>query len=379
MTTKNQKCKQPDCGRRWPYTGNKKKGGKTRCPDCQKTVTLTALALLALILLPLVGMAAADSQTVELPVDRPFEDQKCKVFQSSNGIAYSCIWTWIVDPEVLEEISITPTNQTDYEIWLEEILPIVEDNPFQERTADEDDVVPDSEEDEQTPGPLEEIDPEVRRAIDKLGECQFGVGAWAAFVNEYTRDVPDELPIFKSLDRERVLKQLAQNYEECRGMTEYPWLSAQYENAYLADQLGLDYLGRATETPGNQASLMFEQTKSVGEAEKTAEADKWRTWMCSEANLHLKLCNAYLPLTGENRGGYTGGADCQEIGQPASEGGQTAENRCPLRDLQAHERSEPTATEISEAVQKSLCDQYADKYEYLAIDKRPDWVSSCYE
>ncbi len=239
----------------------------------------------------------------EVSVDIPranFLEEKCYavMWDGSTDWEFTCTWGYgesfdIEYPRNGTVIPLDSTSETPIEDILREIDLYLEE---QIRLAEEEDVRELIT--ERDASPLETLDPEVKRALDKLGERQFGEGAWAAFVNNYTREVPDELPIFKSLDRERVLKQLAQNYEECRGMTEYPWLSEQYENAYLADQLGLDVYGRTTETPGNQASLMFEQTASVTDEDKTAESDKWRTWMCADENKHLKLCNAYLPLAG---------------------------------------------------------------------------------
>ena len=259
---------------------------------------------------------------------------------------------------------------------------MIEANPYQEPEAPDEVIV--GAEDEDTPPtirPLEDLDPEVRRALDKLGECQFGEGVWAGIVANYTREVPDELPIFTSgLDKRRILGELARNFEECRGMTEYPWLSEAYSNRYLADILGLDHHNRGGDfRPGNQPSLMFEQTAEVTDEDKAKEANKWRDWACGESNLHLKLCNAYQPLTGENRGGYTDGSQCQTLRQPASESGASARERCPLQELTAFNSADPTTGDIHKAIQQAICDEYESQYDYLAIDKRPAWLSHCYQ
>ncbi len=336
-----------------------------------------------LALIPLASVAMAEQQVaVSLPVDRPFSFDSCGLLTTTDGVTYSCVWIWTVDPVVLAEIEQKPlNNMTAYEIWLDEVLPLIEANPFTEPKAPDEVIV--GAEDEETPPtttPLEDLDPEVRRALDKLGECQFGEGVWAGIVANYTREVPDELPIFTSgLDKQRLLGELARHFEECRGMTDYPWLSEAYINRYLADTLGLDYHGRTTDTRGNQASLMFAQTAGVTDEDKKAQADKWRNWACSAENIHLKLCNAYLPLTGENRGGYTDGSQCQTLGQPASESGASARERCPLQELTAFNSADPTAGDIHSAIQQAVCDEYEVKYEYLAIDKRPGWLSHCYD
>lgn len=379
MTTKTIKCNNTKCRRVWNYQGTKHKGAKTRCPDCTRTVTIPTLLLLALI--PLASFAMAEQQVlVSLPVDRPFAFDDCGLLTSTDGVVYSCVWRWSVDPDIVTSFDPMPVNnQTKYELWLTEILPLIEANPFNEPEAPDEVIVGAEDGDEPPTTPLEDLDPEVRRALDKLGECQFGEGKWAGIVANYTREVPDELPIFTSgLDKQRVLGELARHFEECRGMTQYPWLSAQYENAYLADSLGLDYLGRSTEPRGNQPSLMFGMTAGVTDEQKQAEADKWRDWACNADNLHLKLCNAYLPLTGENRGGYTEGTQCQKIGQPASEDGASAQERCPLRALTEFNFANPTSGDIHEAIQQGICDEYESQYEYLAIDKRPGWLSHCY-
>jgi len=334
-----------------------------------------------LALIPLASLAMAEQQVlVSLPVDRPFMFDDCGLMTSTDGVVYSCVWRWNVDPDIVTTFEPMPiNNQTNYEIWLTEILPLIEANPYVEPEAP-DEVIVGVEEDDKTPStPLEDLDPEVRRALDKLGECQFGVGVWAGVVANYTREVPEELPIFTSgLDKQRVLGELARHFEECRGMTEYPWLSEAYENRYLADSLGLDYLGRSTDSRGNQASLMFDITKSVTEEHKRAEADKWREWACNADNRHLKLCNAYQPLTGENQGGQHDGADCQLRGQPATEEGTSARERCPMQEFVAFQSADPTSGDVHKAIQKAVCDEYKSKYEYLATDKRPSWLSHCY-
>ncbi len=381
MTTKTIKCNNTKCRRVWNYQGSKHKGAKTRCPDCTRTVTIPTLILLALI--PLASVAMAEQQVlVSLPIDRPFAFDDCGLMTSTDGVVFSCVWRWNVDPDIVTTFDPMPiNNQTKYEIWLTEILPLIEANPYVEPETPDDVIVGVEDGDEPpTTTPLEDLDPEVRRALDKLGECQFGEGVWAGIVANYTREVPDELPIFTSgLDKQRILGELARHFEECRGMTEYPWLSEAYVNRYLADALGLDHYNRGGDfRPGNQPSLMFGVTGGVTDAEKNAEADKWRDWACNADNLHLKLCNAYLPLTGENRGGYTDGSQCQTLGQPASEGGTPATERCPLQELTAFNSADPTSGDIHEAIQKAICDEYETQYEYLGIDKRPKWLSHCY-
>jgi len=368
--TKTIRCNNTKCRRVWNYQGSKHKGAKTRCPDCTRTVTIPALILLALI--PLASFAIAEQQVlVSLPVDRPFMFDDCGLLTSTDGVVYSCVWRWNVDPDIVTSFDPMPiNNQTKYEIWLTEILPLIEANPFDEPETPDEVIV----------GVEEDDDPEVRRALDKLGECQFGEGKWAGIVANYTREVPDELPIFTSgLDKQRVLGQLARHFEECRGMTQYPWLSVAYENRYLADSLGLDYLGRTPEMrAGNQPSLMFGITNPVTDEDKQAEADKWRNWACGADNLHLKLCNAYLPLTGENRGGFSDGSKCQTLGQPATEDGTQARERCPMQELIEYRSADPTSGDIHKAIQQAICDEYENQYESLASDKRPEWLSHCY-
>ncbi|MCH7590545.1 hypothetical protein IIB34_05870 [PVC group bacterium] len=316
-----------------------------------------------------------------MPVDRPFQNDSCGLFTTSDGITYSCFWSWGLDPLLKATFDPRPVNNaTAYELWLDEVLPIIEANPYTKPEAEPDSVLIGTEEGDETPtGPLEDLDPEVRKALDKLGICQFGEGVWAGIVSNYTREVPEELPIFTSgLDKRHVLGALARNFEECRGMTEYPWLSVQYLNSYLADQLGLDYLGRGNLARGNEPSLGFAETKSASIEDKKAEADKWREWSCNAQNLHLKLCNAYLPRTGDNRGGYTAGTECQTFGQPATEDGTSSRERCPMKEYIAFQSADPTAGDIHRAIQQAICDEYETQYEYLEIDKRPGWLSHCY-
>lgn len=344
------------------------------------------VGLIAIVGLFAFSMAYVYAYEVDLP--RPdFLSEKCYavMWDGSTDWEFTCTWGYgesfnITYPRDGTIIPLDSTSKTPIEDINKEIELFLEE---QIRLSEEDDV--DVVVEDEPPRPLETIDPEVRRALDKLGECQFGEGKWAAIVSNYTREVPDELPIFTSgLDKRNILGALARNFEECRGMTEYPWLSAEYENKYLADILGLDYLGRTTDSRGNQPSLMFEMTSGVSTEEKTAEADKWKKWMCAEENLHLKLCGH--EFRGINQGGFNldaqgniVGAKCQLQGQPATEGGTASQERCPLRSLESYGRTELTQQELFSAINEAICDEYAKSYEYLAIDKRPNWLIDCYD
>lgn len=388
--TKQIRCNNTKCRRVWNYQGTKRKGAKTRCPDCTRTVTIPTLLLLALI--PLASLAMAEQQVVvELPIDRPFSFDSCGLLIASQGPTYSCVWNWTIDPEALITTS-QPSlnNQTAYDIWLEEILPLIEANPLLTPSDESVDETPEI--DENVDEPLPQT-PEQKERADKileLNQCLRGferdpaLGAFQADseIEFYQNVTRQDILVRDNLGKDQTLLKLIMAVEECRAIQTYldmNIIGPREANMAIADRLGLDIYGRAeTSARGNEPSLGFAESKTATNEEIKAEADTWRDWACDENQRHLKLCNAYQPLTGDNRGGYTDGVECQTRGQPASETGASARERCPLQEFNEYLQSDPTSGDIHEAIQKAICDEYADKYDYLASDKRPGWLSHCY-
>ncbi len=257
---------------------------------------LGVLAIAGLFAFSMVYVYAEQQVLVELPIDRPFAFDNCIGFHNSGSFSWSCIWTWSISPEIEEQIQREPfASSADHEIWLQEILPLVEANPLPRADTIDEESITDETVDEPEPTPFETLDPEVRKALDKLGVCQFGDGVWSGIVANYTREVPDELPIFTSgLDKKPLLGKLAKSFEECKGKTNYPWLSQQYEDVYLADLIGLDRFDRPELSFGLDERRLYEEQRTATPEEKQAEADRvvYPDW----------YINPYEELTGENRG-----------------------------------------------------------------------------
>ena len=69
-----------------------------------------------LALIPLASVAMAEQQVaVSLPVDRPFSFDSCGLLTTNDGVTYSCVWIWTVDPVALADIEQRPLdNSTAY-------------------------------------------------------------------------------------------------------------------------------------------------------------------------------------------------------------------------------------------------------------------------
>ena len=391
MTTKTIKCNNSKCRRVWNYQGSKRKGAKTRCPDCYRGVTIPLILMLALV--PLASVAIAEQQVlVSLPIDRPFSFDSCGLLVATDGPAFSCVWSWTLDPEILALIEQRPiNNQTAYDIWLEEVLPLLEANPLltpSDETVDEGTDI-----DETVDEPLPQTPEQKARAdaILELNQCLRGferdpaLGAFQADseIEFYENVTRGQIAERDNLSKNQPILKLLKAVEECSAIKRYldmHIIGPEEANKAIADRLGLDIYGRPEiGTRGNEPSLGFAESKTASNEEIIAEANTWRDWACAVEQRQLKLCNAYQPLFGENRGGATEGLDCQLEGQPASSFGSVAVERCPMQEFNEYKQSDPTTGDIHNAIQEAVCDEYKVKYEYLASDKRPAWITHCYD
>ena len=258
-------------------------------------IKVLAGALVALAMLSITSVYAYEEK-----VDLPRSDYLTKtcsalIFGGQSVWQYNCTWTFTEDQSSYLpkddglELPV-PESDTPMDDLLRHIAIYFEEQITVKETVEEAPV-------KQGIGgvPYEDLDPEVKKAIDKLGQCQFGDGNWAGIVANYTREVPDELPIFTSgIAKKPLLKALALHFEECKGKTQYPWLSDQYENRYLADLLGLDRFDRPELSFGLDERRLYEEQRTASPEEKQAEADRvvYPDW----------YINPYEELTGENRG-----------------------------------------------------------------------------
>lgn len=343
------------------------------------------IAIIALFTLAIgFSYAYAEQQAmVTLPFDRPYETLNCSTstqLQSEQDglrtvMIYYCSWFWSISEEGLEQIPVQPSLAgIDYDVWLEEVIPIVENNPFRESdpTIDLFPQPPVKSVEEEL---RERLDPEVRKAIEKLGECRFGLEGWAAFQAQINFTVPDELPIFTSgLDKRPLLGKLAKAFEACRIQKDYP-LSQQYEDIFLADLLGLDLYKRQQTNFGLDERRLYEEQRTASDEEISKAAQDARDWMCGDENLHLKLCSAYMELQGENRGNPEPIVDEKLYNEYLT--AQAA------RDLTAADREKVLNNAIL-----LMCEIYTQQYAHLirtdalgnvTYEGYPDWLMQCHE
>jgi len=301
-----KKCKS--CGYKQEIRTDKtrKQTEKFRCYNCGHWNKMRLAAMMLVITL---AIGATSAYAYEEQVDLPRSDYLTKtcnafIFGGTTIWEFNCTWTYEeTNPSYLPkddglELPVPESDTPMDDILRHMAIYFEEQITIQDETVEEPPI-------KQGIGgiPYEELDPEVREAIDKLGICQFGDGVWSGIVANYTKEVPDELPIFTSgLDKRPLLGKLAKAYEECRGKTNYPWLSQQYEDVYLADLLGLDRFDRPNLSFGLDERRLYEEQRTASQEEKDQAERDSKDYMCRAENLHLKLCSAYMELQGENRG-----------------------------------------------------------------------------
>jgi len=342
------------------------------------------LALIAVVLM--VVLIPSTAYAYEESVDLPRSDYLTKtcnafIFGGSTIWEFNCTWTFEeTNPSYLPEHEALQLPVPESDTPMDDILRHMAIY-FEEQITIQDETVEEAPIKQGIGGiPYEELDPEVREAIDKLGICQFGDGVWSGIVANYTKEVPDELPIFTSgLDKRPLLGKLAKAFEECRGKTNYPWLSQQYVDVYLADLLGLDLYGRNTENFGLDERRLYEEQRTASQEEKLAEAAASRDYMCRAENLHLKLCSAYMELQGENRGNP----------EPVISD-MDAYNQY-LSDQAGSIITDQDFTNLMTNLKQLMCDEYTERYDYKIqryiqdgqnvtdYSNYPQWLMHCHE
>jgi len=338
------------------------------------TVGLFALAI---------GMsyAYAYQETVDLPRSDYIQKTCTALIIGGQSIwEWNCIWKFEEsNPAIAADGTgvIIPIPDTDnpFEALLRQINIEFDEEIIFDTEADDS-----TEIDEPEATPFEELDPEVRKALDKLGKCQFGDGVWSGIVANYTREVPSELPIFTSgLDKRPLLGKLAKAFEECKGKTNYPWLSQQYEDVYLADLLGLDRFNRPELSFGLDERRLYEEQRTASQEEKDSEAATSKDYMCRAENLHLKLCAAYMELQGENRG------------NPEPIISDMDEYNRYLSARAGSILTDQDFTNLMDDLKQLMCDEYTERYQYKIrtyiengktitdYSNYPAWLLHCHE
>jgi len=348
------------------------------------------------------SFAYAEQQaTVILPFERPYQEFSCTAWPSfigertvstTDAVRYQCTWIWTLADDTINAMPEYPlTGSLDPEtikIWLEEIVSFVENNPFQEpeESIEVEDLI-----DEPSPTPFSQLDPEVRKALGQLKICQLGQDEWIAIIPQYNLTTSDEAPIFKHLGKDRQLMQLALDYQECRGNTEYPWLSQQYNDTYTADQEGMKL---ALARGGEDTRRYMAEGKTASAEEKLQAIADATDYMCKPANLHLKLCSAYQVCIDNdlsdgdkclNRGssepsigeGFDNVNIFAEGGDPQTGEGIIEEYR---RTQAANIQTEQDLKNYYDKVQQAVCDNYVAQYKYLERDdfeNYPQWLIHC--
>jgi len=348
---------------------NRKQHRKWRCTNCSAVSKIRAIALAITVIFALsMGTAYAEQQaTVTLPLERPYESVNCSMFASGDSsVTYLCSWNWKVDPAVWELLVPVKDESYDYNIWLDEILPIAENNPFQEPEDTQDSYIVEDET-PTTPDPFELLDPELQAAIKSLGECRFGLEGWASFQAQINFTIPDQLPIFTSgLDKDQVKNRLAKAFEACRIQQDYP-LSAQWLNVYEADIFGMQ---EEAERPGSvlDERRLYEEQRLATPEDIKAEADRvtYPDW----------YVNPYEELTGINRG------------NPIPIVDELLYNEY-LTAQAARDLNERDTERVYEEALKIQCQVYVERYEYKIMtyiengetitdySNFPQWLMHC--
>ncbi|MCK5600938.1 hypothetical protein KAR91_03655 [Candidatus Pacearchaeota archaeon] len=312
MTRKEQSCPKRSCGRKWTYNGSKRKGATVRCPDCDGKVKLATLLVMLAIVTGAGTAYAAQQVLVELPIDRPFETENCVIYGfSETYVAMDCQWIWRTTPEAVTAIQSNPLEVgEDFDVWLEEVIPLVEDNPYHEVESDLEEDAPTT--NGTTPQTELEI-PKTERdvALDTLDQCLHGIGPWAALVPEqeiefYQNKTREQFAIKDNLSKNVVVRDILKAIEACDGAREYVLkgnIGAVELNKAAADSLGVDYLGRSENQTfrGNQPSLGYAIENTATKEKIEAEAKRAAEWVCAPERKHLRLC-VTDPFTGINRG-----------------------------------------------------------------------------
>lgn len=391
MTTIKRKCK--NCGHTQKLRNTNKKRRQWACTNCNHRNKLK-LSMLALIVTLTISMGSAYAYEEMTPIPRSdYLDRECfaVIMPGVSEWIWDCQWRFTEDYPFSPDaqpglLKATPEDQQGFDSLLIEIREYLDlgDESIPENNIGDDGVLDPV--DEQA-----EIDPEREQAIGELEKCLRGfehnpaLGAFqqSGEIENYENKTRGEITLRDNLNKDQPTLKLLKAVQECLIIQRYldmKVIGAEEANKAIADRLGVDYLNRAENaTRYGHESLGYGEEKSASKEEIKSEADKWRDWACHEDQAHLKLCTAYQPLTGDNRGGYTEGMDCQLHGQPMTDRGGEAQKRCPMQEHDELEASAPTVSEMWEEIYERQCEAYAGQYEYLASDKRPEWVQRCYE
>ncbi len=381
MTKKT--CKK--CGYQQNLRDDRKAKHRWRCADCGFYNKLAILATIA-ILMFLPGIAYAEE--VNLPLSEPYDDTFCAFLKEGNHVKFSCHWRWFLPDYILQGIEndttvpglISEMPQHNLDL-ADKIRLLLERGDSSEPEISPDDILlPD-------PEPLTKEEREIEAAVKTLAECRTGLGAWAAYqetelIEHYSDQTRWEFAIRDNLSQSPIIGKMLKAIEECRIMKRYADMNliGAYElNKVLADQAGLDYLGRTAEHP--LAKKVTDQSDSMVETDPVTDKDRADELADMEAirdDLIEKRVfeDPDADFTGINRGGQPAGLKCQTLGQPAPLGIHPTTN-CPLSMYDEHilkNWDSITYTDILEL----QCTNFLYIYQHkIGTHEFPVWLNHC--
>lgn len=369
-----------------PCSNKTHKKIKKLAADRGQTMKKFMDAKFAIIVLLVIGFSSV--YATEVTVDVPFDfwnTDFCTFigFPLENGTTlyeYECVWTgWVhqISPEwqiILPEDVIELPLPLAPEAFV--VIPPT-DRPEIEEPKDQMDL--DFEEFFEEPEPLTFEQKQIVAALEKLDECRTGLGAWAAFqeqaaIEHYVNASRYSFGTGETGSEQHQILRILKAIEECRIMDKGAragTVSIAHLHAYMADQLGLDYLGREqTQFGETDFSDQMVHTDPLTDEDFEDEIEAAETYLDN-----APFQNPYKELTGVNRGGFTEGKKCDTKGQPA-EIGKLAEEVCPLDRYNQFIIDNPPKT-YEDALQ-ALCEHYLDDYAHkYGTDDFPAWLNHC--
>ncbi len=365
-----------------------KKEAVKRKIDLKDLVAEKLGGLIIMVILFVSGLGiAAYAEEVNLPLEEPYDDTFCSFLKEGNHVTFSCNWRWFLPdyvlqgiendttvPGVIEEL---PQHNLDLADKIRELLAIPP--PVEEP----EELDPDAERRADIAERIAEQDAEKIQLLGKLAECRTGLGAFAAYqeqaaIEDYTNQTRWQFAERDNLSSNITVLKILKAIEECDIMKEYVRLHliSEYElNRYLADQAGLDYLGRPQEHPLNPDVTDQDQNAMVATDPVTPKdiADEIEDM---EKIFDETYRDPNEDFSGINRGGQPAGLKCQIHGQPAPIGAH-APDVCPLSRYDAHILKNWDSITYKDILQLQ-CDNFLYIYQHkIGTHEFPAWLNHC--
>ncbi len=335
-------------------------------------------------------MYSAEAEEVNLPLKEPYDSNLCFFTLIDDDLArFVCNWDWLLPSEILSQVNQTepPINPNDLPIYTQELadqIAILLEKAKQEAIEEQKRI---AEIPEPEPEPLTKEEREIEAAVKTLAECRTGLGAWAAYqetelIEHYSDQSRWEFAIRDNLSQSPIIGKMLKAIEECRIMKRYADMNliGAYElNKVLADQAGLDYLGRTAEHP--LAQKVTDQSDAMVETDPVTPKDiaDERTEM---EQLRDKLIEERVfedpdaEFTGINRGFQPAGLNCSVFGQPAPVGSYPPEV-CPLSMYDAHILKNWESITYGD-IKQLQCKNFLYIYQHkIGTHEFPVWLNHC--